>query len=258
MTPFSRHWGAAGGAPALLLHCSLAHSGAWQGMARLLEGHLRMAAPDLPGHGRAPDPEPGRDFHDQATSLALACLPDGPCHLIGHSFGATVALRLAEEMPDRVATLTLIEPVLFAAARGRPGQVAEEAAMGPVHDLLRAGDDAGAARLFLSLWGGEVPFDRMPPAQREYLAGRIHLIPAAHGALYEDAAGLLPRLGRVRAPTLLVRGADSQPVIAEVLDALATALPVAARLTVPGAGHMVPITHPEPVARAVRTLVGGV
>jgi lipase len=53
-------------------------------------------------------------------------------------------------------------------------------------------------------------------------------------------------------PVLLVEGADSPPVIDAVQAALAARLPQAARMIVPGAGHMVPITHPDLVARAVQ------
>jgi len=41
------------GAPALLSHCSLAHSGAWGGVMAGLNDRLRMTAFDLPGHGES-------------------------------------------------------------------------------------------------------------------------------------------------------------------------------------------------------------
>ncbi len=51
---------------------------------------------------------------------------------------------------------------------------------------------------------------------------------------------------------LLIAGAESPPVIAAILDAIASCLPQARRVTVPGAGHMVPISHPEAVSGALR------
>jgi pimeloyl-ACP methyl ester carboxylesterase len=51
---------------------------------------------------------------------------------------------------------------------------------------------------------------------------------------------------------LLVEGAESPPIIDAVQEELARRLPQARRLIVPGAGHMVPITHPDIVARAVQ------
>jgi len=56
----------------------------------------------------------------------------------------------------------------------------------------------------------------------------------------------------VAVPVLLVEGADSPPIIAAVMAALERRLPQVVRLAVPGAGHMVPVTHPPVVARAVQ------
>jgi pimeloyl-ACP methyl ester carboxylesterase len=234
--------------PALLLHCSLAHGGAWDGVARRLADRLSMAAPDLIGHGRAPARDPARDFHDQCTAQVAACLGPDPTHLIGHSFGATLALRLALAHPEQVASLTLIEPVLFAAAQGRPGWRAEMAAHADIAARVAAGEAEAAARLFLAAWGGATPFDAMPPAQRRYMAERMWITPASAPALHDDRAGLLPRLPQIACPVLLLEGARSPPVIAEVQSALAAAMPQAQRHVVAGAGHMLPITHPGPVA----------
>ncbi|WP_338272020.1 alpha/beta hydrolase [Roseicyclus marinus] len=255
MTGFARRWGQ-GGAPALLLHCSLAHSGAWDGVARALADRLTLTAPDLVGHGRGPARDPARDYHDHATEAALAHLPERPTHLIGHSFGATLALRLALDHPERIASLTLIEPVLFAAARGGPGWAANIAAMAGIGPRLAAGDAMGATRDFLAQWGGGVPLDAMPKPQQAYMIDRIWVVPASAPALEEDSARLLPRLGQLACPVLLVEGANSPPVIAEIQSGLATAIPEARRAIVPGAGHMVPITHAGPVAQDIRHLLG--
>ena len=114
MSGFARRWGD-GPREVVALHCSLAHSGAWEGVVRALGPGLRVTAPDILGHGKAPDIDPGRDLHDQCYEAVLPHLPEGRFDAVGHSFGATLALRLAEELPERVRSLTLIDPVLFAA-----------------------------------------------------------------------------------------------------------------------------------------------
>ncbi len=257
MSGFARTWGQ-GAEPALLLHCSLAHSGAWDGVARALSDRLTLTAPDLVGHGRGPDRDPSRDIHDQATEAAALHLPERPCHLIGHSFGATVALRLALDHPERVASLTLIEPVLFAAAADHPAARAHDDAIAGLGPLIEAGDREGATRLFLSLWGGGAPLDAIPEAQRRYMIDRIWVVPASTPSLHHDSARLLSRLGKLTCPVLLIEGGESMPVISAIQTALGAAIPGHRRVVIGGAGHMAPLTHPGPVVSAVRDLLDGV
>lgn len=253
MTGFARQWGE-GPREVLSLHCSLAHSGAWQGVVRALGPGLRVTAPDILGHGKAPEIDFTKDLHDQCYEAVLPNLPEGRFDAVGHSFGATLALRLAEEMPDRIRSLTLIEPVLFAAAKG-------SGEFGPYRDLIsgydrlmEAGHREEAAREFLRLWGAGGGLDDMPEGQRSYMIDRIHFIKASDDALFHDSAGLVPRLGQVRAPCLLVQGGECQPVTAAIIDRMERDIPDTTRVSIPGAGHMVPITHPVPVAGAIADL----
>lgn len=238
-----------GDEPALLLHCTLAHGGAWAGMARHLAQRLSMVAPDLLAHGSGPEADRSLDFHDQATKAAATHLPSEPAHLIGHSFGATVALRLAMETPARVRSLTLIEPVLFCATDG-PGRAAHDARFEPLTRATASDASEDAARLFLDLWGTEV-FDDLPVPQQHYILERIWIPVATEPALVDDGAKLLPRLPDLSIPTLLIEGAHSPPVIAEINQQLASDLPNARRTVIEGAAHMAPITHPGAVARAI-------
>ena len=98
-----------GSRPTILLHCSLAHSGAWVGLAEEMSPDLRMTAFDLPGHGRSADWDGVADYQYLSTQIAASFITE-PVDLIGHSFGATVALRLAAEQPQKLRSLTLIEP----------------------------------------------------------------------------------------------------------------------------------------------------
>ena len=242
-------WGS--GPEVLCLHCSLARGRAFAALAKHLSGRT-LVAPDLPGHGAAADADPERDFHDQATEVALAALPKQRGPVIGHSFGATVALRLALEAPDQVSGLVLYEPVLFATAGDGPGR-RETARRDDITAELAAGDHAAALTRFLAVWGAKGP---LKPELRAYMEARIPLIGAASPALNADAADILPRLGRIAVPVLLMEGAESPPVIPEINAALANALPDARRVQVAGAGHMGPVTHAPEVAAEVARFLG--
>lgn len=243
---------------ALALHCSLAHSGAFAGLAAGLPG-LRLIAPDLAGHGRSADWDGRGDYHAEVTRDVLALLAqmgNGPVPVIGHSFGATVALRVALERPEAISALVLIEPVLFCAARsaGGPAFAAHQAAHAGFGAAVQAGDLRGAAAEFQAIWGAGQDFAALPSVQQDYIAARIPLVAAADAALNEDAAGMLVfgRLESLGVPVLLLQGDQSPPVIDAIHAELARRLPQAQRAQVAGVGHMLPVTHAAECARLIR------
>lgn len=265
---FPTHWIKAGSGPraALMIHCSLGHAGGWARMVAALDDMVSAIAFDLPGHGRSADWDERDDIQTVSTAMAVDLLEDvaagEPVDVIGHSFGGTVALRLAVERPDLVRSLVLIEPVFFAVVLAdRPDLPARDSAhMTRYRDALLAGDRAAAAEAFTSVWGDGRGWERLPEAQKEALATRIHLIEAGAAAIYDDASGILSSgaLGRIAVPTLLIKGASSPETISVINDGLARRIPGAEQLAVEGAGHMAPITHPDAVAAAVRAFLGRV
>ena len=260
---FETYWTTFGQGPraALMIHCSLAHSGSWGGLARHLSGALRMTAFDLPGHGRSAAWDGRGEIQAVSTRIAEAFCTVGPRDVIGHSFGATVALRLALERPDFVRSLVLIEPVFFAVAlRDRPGMRADFADQMAAFDAaMAAGDTMAAARAFTAVWGGGVRWDDIPQAQRQGLADQMHLIAAGSPALYDDVGGMLVpgRLEALDLPVLLIEGSASPAIIPAINEGLAARLPRARRAVIAAAGHMAPITHPRQVSDEVLRFLRG-
>jgi len=238
---------------ALLIHASLSRGKSWSGMMQRLDDRLTATVFDLPGHGASGDWDGTGDIHDSATGIAAGLLAPGASDLIGHSFGATVALRLALEQPERVRSLTLIEPVLFAAVRHAPGMAPQIADNDRMAALLARGDRDQAARLFTAQWGVGIGWDQMPDFQRAYIAARMDLIVAAAPVLFDDRPGMLGagRLERLQLPVLLIGGTASPPIMGKIIAALAARLSNARRVVIDGAGHMAPVTHPGKVAAAI-------
>lgn len=244
-----RHWPGDPSRPALAIHCMMGSGRAFDPMARRLHGRVDLTAFDLPSHGRSAKWHPAKDedYHSAATRVAEGLLPDSPVDLIGHSIGGTIALRLAAAAPQRVRSLTLIEPVLFAASRSGHALDDELAA------LAAAGEMEQAAQLFLSVWGAPGGFAAMPHSLQHAAVALMPLILETDAALSADVHGILRPGGleAIHAPAMLVAGAESPAVVGEILDTLAARLPGARRATVPGAGHMLPVTHPDEVSELV-------
>ena len=76
-------------------------------------------------------------------------------------------------------------------------------------------------------------------------------------ALVQDKAGLLRTgaLEGLQLPVLMIRGAQSMPVIGLIHAALGARIPQVRDVVIAGAGHMVPLTHADAVASEIRALL---
>src|SRR5262245_54736643 len=121
------------GETVVLLHASASSGAQWRSLTDVLQGRWHVLAPDFHGYGRTdPRPEPALPGVGDDAALVDAILGQstGRFHLVGHSYGGAVALRLAADRPTRLLSLTLIEPVAFHLLGRAPDGTRE-------HDLLR-------------------------------------------------------------------------------------------------------------------------
>ncbi|MEO0939055.1 MAG: alpha/beta hydrolase [Pseudomonadota bacterium] len=243
----------------LAVHCTLGTSGAWRGVSAALP-EATFHAFDLPCHGRSDDWDGQGDLHDVVTAEALRLMTQ-PMDLVGHSFGATVALRLGAERPDLVRSMVLIEPVFFAPVFvDFPEKAAAHAARNEAYDAaMDAGDMMEAARAFNRGWGDGTRWDAIPQQMRQYMADRIHFVRASAPMVMHDHPGLLARglLEACTVPTLLLEGSQTDPMIHLADTAIAKRLQNARVERLEGLGHMAPITDPEPVAAAIQRFWAG-
>lgn len=238
------------GAPAVLLHGVLVRHEAFLPLVDRLDQSTTLF--DLPGHGRSSDWDNVSEYQSLASRIA-GTLCNGPTHIIGHSFGATAALRLAVERPELVNRLTLIEPVYFAAAKGTDAHRAHAKAFRPFVGAMLRGDEDVAAQIFNDLWG-EKTWQELSPRRRAESTQRIHLIVAGAGAIEEDADGITSRarLRGLKMPVTLIRGSESPGVVEAIHHALEASIPYVTDHIVTGAGHMLPVTHASEVAEIIR------
>lgn len=244
------------GVPCLLIHCALAHSGAFIQLMHGLSDIYEMTAFDLPGHGVTQFDETA-DIHDQSVEIAVEILKrqDQPSHIIGHSFGATVALRLAVEYPELVMGLSLYEPVYFAMLHDvNPAAYKQEEVDSREFIEAAIRDDwPAAARAFLKRWSVE-DFDNISAAQQVNILKTIPLIVASTQSIIhpEKAGEILRKLPEIEFQVLLMAGEYSPKVVHHILDAMGTKIPQARRKIISGAAHMGPITHANAVANLIR------
>ncbi len=189
----------------------------------------------------------------------MSCLDTGPMDVIGHSFGAATALRMAVEHPERIRSLTLFEPVFFAAAKAvSPEALGDDDENLKVMEAeLRAGNHIAAARAFNRMWSTGPGWDTLPERAQLAMARAVPVVPATKPFLYDDAQDLLApgRMEAVGAPALVMRGALSLPVINAANAGLLNRLGNAREVVIEGTGHMAPISHPADVAAAIAQML---
>ena len=102
------------GRPVLFIHGAMGHGReAWAAQLSLAE-RWRLLIADRPGYGQSDD-----DAMDaEAQAAAMSELLDGGADVVGHSYGGVLALLLAGRYPDRVRSVTVIEPPATALVDG--------------------------------------------------------------------------------------------------------------------------------------------
>lgn len=230
----------------IMIHCTLSNAGSLSRFANGFSDRMTLTGFDLPGHGKSQDWDFDQDYQDGNLAITETFISE-PVHLVGHSFGATVALRFAHKHPHLVKSLVLFEPVFFQAALTHNPSLADSyfAAHAPFVDALDAGDNAKAAEMFLADWGDGTPWDALPDAFRETAIKRMPLVGAGAKSVHQDHAGMLndDGLNRVNVPTLFIRGERTHFMIKHIHEALCEMMPNARDHVIANAGHMVPITH---------------
>lgn len=244
------------------LHSSGSSSSQWRELAGELARDHHVIAPDLLGHGRSPASHRAEDALVQDAAQVAALIAEHEnVHLVGHSYGAAVALRVALAQPARVRSLALYEPVVFGTLRDHAedeslrheiGQAGRTFAM-----YTRQSQVLAAGRGFVDYWSGPGRWLALGADRQLDIARRMPTIIGHFEALYGWAA--TADLRTIAQPVLLMQGERTRRVAARVATRLADLLPQVTRTVVPAAGHMGPITHAAVVnahvARFVRSQV---
>jgi 2-hydroxy-6-oxonona-2,4-dienedioate hydrolase len=194
---------------------------------------LRVMAPDLPGFGWTDGPSRGLTVTEQAEAVLrwADARGIGRAVYVGHSLSCQSVLELAARAPERVAGLVLAAPT----GDPRPGRWWRET-VGLLLDGLR-----------------ESPALYPIVAQAYLAAGPVRYARTWASALRHDP---WPALRRVRAPGLVVSGADDPIVSPAICADFARGFAAGGRcLVVPDAAHAVIFDRPDAFNGAVLDFV---
>ena len=222
------------GEPVVLVHGLSGSTRWWSRNVPALAEHYRVHLVNLPGFGAIR--RPGRRFVLAEAAAWLLAWIDAvgleSVHLVGHSMGGYLSLKLAAGRPEAVRKLVLVDPA---------GVPSGRTMLGHLVPLLLAARYATPAFL--------------PVLARDALyAGPLTLLRTARDLLAEDVRG---DLRRIRAPTLLLWGKNDTLIPPSAGELIRAQIPDSRLLVIEGAGHNPMFDRPREFDRALLAFLAG-
>lgn len=258
--PFFRETGSGPGV--VCLHANASTSGQWRALMEHLAPRYRVMAPDAYDAGQGPHWPSDRviSLRDEVALIEpVLARAEAPLALLGHSYGAAVALIAALAQPGRVGALALYEPTLFALvdaqqpapndADGIRETVAAAAA------ALDAGNEDAAAEHFIDYWMGPGAWRQTPASRQPPIAASVKNVRRWAHALFTESTPL-QAFKSLDIPVLYLLGKRSAPSAHAVARLLTAALPRVEVVEFAQLGHMGPLTHPDVVNPVIDAFLG--
>ncbi len=227
-----------------------------QSLPERLRFRNRVLAPELRGYATSRASGTPLSLDAEAALIApLVHVISGKVYLVGHGYGAAVALRLALAHRERIAGLVLYEPTLFSLLLADPGS--RDAAMDiavlriVLGRYLDAGDWFRAALRYVDHWSGRDAWERLSTPQRAAIAWRMPELCARLDATLADPTHSSV-YAAIDVPVLLLSGTRTPASTGRIAQLLARTLPRAEWHTVDGAGQRGIDSHPEAVDREIQ------
>jgi pimeloyl-ACP methyl ester carboxylesterase len=243
------------GEPVVLIHGSIYADSYLPLMAQpILTNHYRMINYHRRGFAGSTHQDSFVSIQQQASDCKelMDTLNIDQAHIIGHSYGGTIALQLAIDAPNKVHTLSLLEPALV----GYVPSISElipklESSM----DMYKRGNMVWAIDSFCQLIGGSnyrsVVDKALPP-------GSFDLAVADGDTFFKleqpslQSWEFTPEDARsIKQPVLAVLGANSERVFREVHELILSWIPHTEKLILPNATHMLQMMNPEGMAEGL-------
>lgn len=237
------------GSPLVLIHGSPLDSRMWEPQVAALARAHRLIRYDVRGYGRSDPPGATPYRHEDDLAGLLDWLGIAQAALLGLSMGGRLAVDFALAYPVRVSTLILAG----SSVSGYPWTDDLDAMAAATQEAIARGGVAAAQELTL-----EEPL--LQPTLREAevqqaLAAQVRTYSGWHWLHDDPVIAPQPtaytRLETVSAPTLVITGENDQRDIHGVAAALASRIPGASSILIPGAAHMVNLEAADEFNEAV-------
>lgn len=237
----------------ICIHSSASSSSQWRALMASLSEKYHAVAVDLYGYGKSPDWPAVNDVRlaDEIALIEPILSQAERFHLVGHSYGALISLKIALDNPDHVASLTLYEPIAFYFLEpGEPARIEIETIRDETKRLVEAGENEKAAERFVDYWIGPGAWLATAEPVRAEIAKGMGKVRFEWGAGFDPKCSS-QKIKALSIPILLLTGAQTTSAARGVVTVLRRLLPRADFVELNSLGHMGPITHPDVVNREI-------
>ncbi len=247
------------GATVVLVHGSASDYRTWFRQLKAFAGHYRVVTYSRryhwPNTPIAEDKEYRMDEQLDDLDALLQSLNAEKVHLVGHSYGAFLALLLAMRRPQMIQSLVLAEPpvlTLFVSNQPKPAEtikllltkpglamaIMRFGAKGvvPAVKAFKEGDDKNGLKIFGDAVFGKGSYDKLPEERKQRVLDNLSNVKAEL-----LGPGFVPlekdKIRQIKTPALLVRGWNTIPLFGHMIDQLHTLLPQTKHAAIPRATH---------------------
>lgn len=221
----------------LAIHGSASAGRQWRALEDALIGTRQVIAPDIPGYGiltgHAARCDRAQVMHSIVERIAE------PFDLVAHSFGAAIAMFIANTWPGLVRSVVLFDPVV-PPSTGATGPLLPRD-LDDLRHAVAGREGADVMAPFMSYWAAPGAWDTLPETKRGKLAAQA-------GTVLRDFAELTsgywtPRCRTYEGPLTLLCGGRSPDAIGTISDRMLAEYRQAQRRVFPDFDHMAPLTH---------------
>lgn len=248
------HYSEAGyGMPILLVHGFPFDNRIWAAQLGELGATYRVIAPDLRGFGQSAAPDNGYSMDDFAADLVMLLdrLGIERAVWVGHSMGGYITLAAPRRWPERIPAAVFV--CTHARADSKEKQIQRETS---AENVMQNGVSDTAYTMMGTIFATDV--DRQGEMAQQVYEIMVNAKPhAVAGALRGMASRPDSRdvARKLTIPTLVIAGDQDEAVNAELTDELASLIPGAQHVIIPGAGHMPMIEQPDQFTDALRNFL---
>lgn len=215
----------------LAIHGSASSGKQWQSLRNMAQPPYDFLAPTIP------ETDAKSRFNFFADTISQC---SGPVHVVAHSFGAAIALKLINHMSGQIASVSLYDPVV---PIERKKDLHLPTALLSLSTKMRLLGPEEGSECFIDFWA--VP-GSWSSGSAEWRAAVIK----KHGSVLRDFDQVCrgqwtPAKIAYDGPLTLLQGGNSPAVIDEIVRYLVQSYPNVRTQLLPGADHLTPLTRPD-------------